>query len=65
MKSYIITSITFLLFTVEALIHYNIGKNSKNSKFQIHIPTIKDFIQLSGTVFLFSVLNGVIIEYFF
>ena len=45
MKSYKIMLITFILFTFEALIHYNIGKNSKDNDdiFQIYIPTLRDF----------------------
>jgi hypothetical protein len=58
--------ITFILFTFEALIHYNIGKNSRDNddKFQIYIPTFKDFCKLAGTVLIFSILNGIILNYF-
>ena len=58
--------ITFILFTFEALIHYNIGKNSKDNDdiFQIYIPTLRDFLRLAMTVFIFSFLNGLIIDFF-
>ena len=66
MKSYKIMLITFILFTFEALIHYNIGKNSKDDDdiFQIYIPTLRDFLRLAMTVFIFSFLNGLIIDFF-
>jgi len=66
MKSSKIILITFILFTFEALIHYNIGKNSRDNddKFQIYIPTTKDFCKLAGIVLVFSILNGIIVNYF-
>ena len=66
MKSYKIMLITVILFTFEALIHYNIGKNSKDDDdiFQIYIPTLRDFLRLAMTVFIFSFLNGLIIDFF-
>ena len=66
MKSYKIMLITFILFTFEALIHYNIGKicNDDDDIFQIYIPTLRDFFRLAMTVFIFSFLNGLIIDFF-
>jgi hypothetical protein len=72
----LITLITFFLFFFEAFIHFNIGKNSVNFKdtqkhkyinilnvFTVHIPDKSEFIQIFGTVLLFSVISGFFSSY--
>ena len=67
----LITLITFFLFFIEALIHFNIGKKSKIEKqtqthnflnianlFSIHIPDKSEFIRIFVTVLLFSIISG-------
>ena len=70
----IITLSTFILFTCEALLHYNIGKNSENinnskkqskqsnqsnNKIYFYIPNWLETKYLLCTILIFSVLNGV------
>lgn len=58
----IVFIITFCLFTIEALLHYNYGKNEEtNTKF--HFPHREDMIQIIITVALFSLLNSYILKY--
>jgi hypothetical protein len=45
---------TFILFTVEAFLHYNIGHESKNFVF----PDKKEMTSIFSTVFIFSVFNS-------
>ena len=69
----IIILITFSLFFIEALLHYNIGKNGNdcidsenhkyltlNSNIKIHIPNYNEIINISLTVLSFSIINGII-----
>ena len=68
----IITLSTFILFSCEALLHYNIGKNSENinnsknqsnqtnNKIYFYIPNWLETKYLLCTILIFSVLNGVI-----
>jgi tetrahydromethanopterin S-methyltransferase subunit D len=62
MKLYalIIFIVTFILFFFKAMIHYNIGKNGKP---YFHIPDKNELIHITYTVFIFSILSGVISSY--
>jgi hypothetical protein len=57
---------TFMLFTAEALIHYNIGRNahqeSQESKKKI-IPPFKEIIKMVMVVGVFSIINAIAIDY--
>jgi ABC-type microcin C transport system permease subunit YejB len=55
----IIFFVTFILFFLEALLHYNYGK-SDSDKF--HLPDINELVQISITVGIFSFLNSYIIK---
>ena len=59
----IVGGTTFALFMGEAIIHYNMGiqKDTPNKKFQL--PDKSELVKLSVIVGIFSVLNGVIINY--
>lgn len=75
----IITLITFTIFFIEALIHFNIGKNGNdcnnlenekhkyfdifNSVIKIHIPTYYELVKISLIVLFFSVISGIISSY--
>lgn len=72
----IITFITFLLFLIEALIHFTIGKNGgihekpQKHKYirlfdtiKIHIPDKKEFFHIFITVLIFSTISGLISSY--
>ena len=51
-----ITIITFSVFMVEAIIHYNQGAKSHG------IPPKKDLMRIAFTVFIFSLINTAIIK---
>ena len=72
----LITLITFFLFLIEAFIHFNIGKKSRNENltqthkflnianlFKIHIPDKSEFISIFVTVLLFSIISGFFSSY--
>ena len=63
----IVGATTFTLFMVEAILHYNMGKNytkdngeDENNGFEL--PDKNELIKLSLVVGIFSVMNGVIIN---
>jgi hypothetical protein len=55
----IVFTVTFTLFLIEALLHYNYGKDDYS---QFHLPTTKEFLQIGVTVFIFSFLNSFILR---
>ena len=60
-KENIIISVTFALFFVEAMIHYNIGVRSNNKNIKgLRFPQTKEMFQIIMTVFVFSSLSGFI-----
>lgn len=61
----IITCVTFVLFLIEALFHFNIGKNDydKEIKMKITMPTFKEFACIVGVLAFFSLLNGLISQF--
>ena len=61
-RALLITGITFTLFMVEAMIHFNMGEkeNDKNHKFEL--PGTEDLIEIGIIVGVFSILNGIIIS---
>jgi hypothetical protein len=61
-----ITLISFSVFFVESLCHYNIGRNGqeKNNKFLIHLPNATDFVKLVIVLLFFSIINSILIKYF-
>ncbi len=71
---YIITFITFTLFFLEGLIHFNMGVNCiSTQKHQtinvsknicIHIPDFKEAMYMGVTVLIFSSLSGFLSSYF-
>lgn len=66
----LITLVTFVLFFIEAMFHYNIGQNGalhKDGKQEnrlvpkIHVPPLRDLWQIVFVLTIFSVLNGFVI----
>ena len=49
--------VTFLVFTFEGLLHYNIGKNGLKSYKDAILPPWKEFCKIIGVVFVFSVID--------
>lgn len=56
----IVFIVTFCLFSIEALLHYNYGKDDKT---QFHLPDNKTLLQIFITVSFFSLLNSYILRY--
>ena len=54
---------TFVLFTTEALLHYNIGKNADSKSYHIYCPSLHEFFKICLVVFIFSVLNTIIVNF--
>jgi hypothetical protein len=50
---------TFILFTIEALFHFNIGKNGLIS---LNCPSFVDCLKMVGVVAFFSAINSFIIS---
>ena len=50
--------ITFGVFMTEAIIHYNIGLNSKRKDKKFTIPANKDLVRLMITVGIFSYITA-------
>ena len=55
-------AVTFSLFIIEAMIHYNIGlrSNKENKVEGIKFPKMKELFSIIITVFIFSSLSGFI-----
>jgi hypothetical protein len=68
----VITFITFIIFFMEALIHFNIGKNGEHKQHEyirisdqikIHIPDKDEFFKICKTVLFFSTMTGLLSAY--
>ena len=58
MKKSVIFFTTFILFLLEALFHYCIGKADDGEKGYIHWPNCKEWVQIVGVLLVFSVANS-------
>lgn len=71
----VITFVTFIIFFMEALIHFNIGKGADKTKtpshkfirisddIKIHIPDKYELIEIVITVLIFSSISGLTSSY--
>jgi hypothetical protein len=59
----IIFFVTFCLFTIEALLHYNYGYSLYNPAKKFNFPDKETFTKIILTVFIFSLLNSRLIKY--
>ena len=57
-----IAIITFVVFMVEAIIHYNIGAKAENPEHHLEFPKGKNLVQLMIWVLVFSFINAQIIK---
>jgi len=55
---------TFSLFMVEAIVHYNQGKNDTQKKKEVKgfLPPTKSLLKIALVVGAFSIVNGMIVE---
>jgi hypothetical protein len=58
MKKSVIFFTTFILFLLEAMFHFCIGKAENGEKGYIHWPNCKEWIQIVGVLFVFSLANS-------
>ena len=56
-KQVIVFLSTFIMFSIEAILHYNIGKNGMTS---LVIPSLVDFVKLAVVVGVFSLLSTIL-----
>lgn len=56
-KDIIIFLSTFITFSFEAILHYNIGKNGMTN---IVFPSLSDIIKLISVVMIFSFANTIV-----
>jgi len=68
----VITLVTFIIFFMEAFIHFNIGKNGEHKEHKyihvgdqvkIHIPDKNEFFDIVKTVLFFSCVSGLLSAY--
>ena len=57
-----IAKITFLVFLVEGIIHYNLGAKSENKCHEWSLPPKDNLIELAMIVFVFSIINAVLLK---
>ena len=59
---YVVFLSTFIVFSLESFLHYNIGKNGLT---KINIPTALETCEIIGVVLLFSGINAVLSKIIF
>ena len=59
MKKYIVFFSTMFIFAIEAILHYNIGRNDLT---KIELPDLQDTIKILCIVGFFSLLNTFLIN---
>lgn len=52
------TTVTFVFFFTEALIHFNLGKKSEDGAWHLSFPWGYDLLVMVGTVLLFSAMTS-------
>lgn len=57
-QPWVITSVTFFVFYIEALFHYNIGKPEED----FHLPNYQETLHIILVLLFFSLVNTWIIE---
>jgi hypothetical protein len=54
--------VTFTLFVLEGLMHYNFGKRDSDPNSKWSLPPTKTLIKLGATVAVFSLINGLVLK---
>ncbi len=60
--NYLVTAVTFVIFFVEAMMHYNIGINAGKKKFNVRFPKLRDLLRILSVLAVFSCVNGYIVS---
>ena len=58
MRKSVIFFTTFVLFLIDALFHFWIGKSDHGKNGWIHLPTCQELVAIVGVLFVFSVANS-------
>ena len=59
---YVVFFSTFIVFSLESFLHFNIGKNGLT---KINIPTALEACEIIGVVLLFSGINAFLSKFIF
>jgi hypothetical protein len=54
---------TFVLFLLEAFLHYNIGRYEEKDGMKLYLPDFKESVAIVGVLIVFSVANSVCADY--
>lgn len=55
-------AVTFSMFMVEAIMHYNMGVHKNSDEKDFVLPPRKDLIKLALITGTFSILNGLVVN---
>ena len=59
-----VIAVTFVIFFIEAMMHYNIGINAGKKKFNVKFPKLPDLLRILSVLAIFSCMNGYIVSLF-
>ena len=59
---YVVFFSTFIVFSLESFLHFNIGKNGLT---KINIPTTLEACEIIGVVLLFSFINALLSKFLY
>ena len=59
---YVVFFSTFIVFSLESFLHFNIGKNGLK---RLNIPTALEACEIIGVVLLFSAINAILSKFIY
>ena len=59
---YVVFFSTFIVFSIESFLHFNIGKNGLK---RLNIPTALEACEIIGVVLLFSAINAILSKFIY
>jgi hypothetical protein len=62
MRRIVIALVTFTLFFIEGMFHYNVGRNGHTSQLEFHFPDKKDLLKIIAILTFFSVVNALVLH---
>jgi hypothetical protein len=63
MFKYIVFTTTFVLFLLEAILHYNIGKYTEEDGIKLYLPTFKEMVAIIAVLVVFAAANSWCADY--
>lgn len=61
-KIAVVTIVTFIVFFIEGLLHFNVGANDE-LKFEFYLPSLQQAMMIIVIVAFFSLLNGIVVSW--